>query len=262
MGDPMLTSRFRRPVRGWFAAGFLWTAILFLGGASNALAGSITGTHDLRLQFPSRVIVDKGTTEDGGNYLMTVDRFSVLFGTPTGSLTPLTLIDFVIPATASVFGEFFSFQFEDPDNPGFFTLMQDISLTWDIDSGAVVSDPFRVKLTFNSFGFQLDSFYDLTLTTAGVPAIACPPGADPGQQNTHGALNGVPLPVGDIPPAGEPLKWVAMACAVEEIGVANDLSGTIPVLEINGILAPEPSAGLLMAFGLIGLTWFGRRRGL
>ena len=46
------------------------------------------------------------------------------------------------------------------------------------------------------------------------------------------------------------------------MGVANELPITIPVLQINGILTPEPATGLLLALGLIGLTWAGRPRSL
>ena len=132
MAEASLASR-SRASRFWgLSAGLLSTLILLAPGGANATHRELV----LVLRFPSRSIVDKGGSEDSGNYLTQDNDFRVRSGTATGSLTPLIVQDFFIRSTSpAIGGEFFSFEIEDPENPGSLAVRQDIPFTWDTDDG-------------------------------------------------------------------------------------------------------------------------------
>ncbi len=194
----------------------------------------------------SRSIVDKGLFEDSGNYLAVTNEFDMVAGEQMGTVRPLVALDFIIPSTSSIFFMFFSFKIEDPANPGSFVNAIDLPLSWDIAAGAVESDTFRVEMMLDSPGGNLVSYYDMTLSTAGAAATSCPPGSP---VNDHDAVSGIDLPPGTLPLGGAPFTVAAAACAVEEMGVTNELPANILILDISGTLF-VPAVPALSDLGL------------
>jgi hypothetical protein len=222
-------------------------ALLGLVGLAPVTANALS--DQLNLQDLAVVIVDKGGPGDSGSYLSFTNGFPAMYTWDGPDKVLVTLEDFFIPQTNAIFGEFFWFQLEDPNNPGSFVPTRDLQLEWDLTTGVLASETFRTEMNFAG-GSNPTSYFDLTLTTAGTAKLFCP-------GNAHSAIPGMNLPVGP-PAASADLVLAASACAVIEMGVTNELPNHILALNVAAHV-PEPASGLLVVAGLIGLAAFRRR---
>lgn len=211
----------------------MWNRRIGLAGAALAVLATALGAGgSARAQImtviePSSVFVDKGSLVDERPFLFSgVDSFSLWSQPPMGDFIDVTVLDFEIPSTAVIFGENFSFLVEGAP-------ASDVQLLWNVVTGDVVSETFRVQMDFNDLSGQKTSFFDLTLSSDGAPSIECP------GSNTHPAIAGIPLPAGGLPPGGGTLRLAASACAVDEVGVTNELPFHVVALELTADVPQE-----------------------
>lgn len=229
-------------------------AAVFLGGSANAAP-----IDKLTIETGSLVTVNKPGFNESRQYLLAgISEFSVVEGEKVGDVQALTIVDFEIPATPIISQQNHSFTIESASGSGVYVDKVDLDLLWDMSTGSVTSETFRVELSSNFFGqSQQVSYFDLQLITGTIPSFTC------NLSDQQPQLDGSPLPPGALPEEGGALTLVAAGCAIDVVdgAPANQLPNTIPSLIINGTLtAPEPSTGLLLTSGLAMLGFLGRGR--
>ena len=64
------------------------------------------------------------------------------------SAVDLRLLDFFVPETIAAFQEFFTFDVDDPADPGTYIPMRDVAFTWDESTG-LATDPVMCQKSAN-----------------------------------------------------------------------------------------------------------------
>lgn len=200
---------------------FLFLSGGFVATSASAQDGIMSG---ILLGTESGGGMDLGTTTASGFLTDFLEGLDIEYVDQVDETIELLIDDLFLGATSPIGGrgERYVFEIESSPGSGVFGNTADVRLFWNISTGRVESEEFRVRVVFTGSGFP-SSVYRLTLATDTTGFIIC-------SSNFNNGLAGTPLPPGLLSTTPTPIGLVGAACP-EAGGQLQDL---ILLYSING----------------------------